>query len=469
MRANLILDTDSYKASHFLQYPQDMQGMFSYLESRGGQYPKTVFFGLQYLLAEYISKRLSLADIIEAEDFFTDHGEPFPKDAWLKICEKYNGILPVRIRAVPEGTVVPVSNILMSVESTTRDPDIAWLPSWIETQMMRLWYPITVATQSFYCKKSILESLMRTADDPWAEIDFKLHDFGSRGVSSRESAAIGGAAHLVNFKGSDTVEGIRLANHYYMCPMAAFSIPAAEHSTITSWGRDREHEAYANMVAKFCKPGALVACVSDSYDLWHVIQNVWGGSLHQAVKDSGATLVIRPDSGEPVNVVLNALHMLDNKIGCTINSKGFKVLPSYYRLIQGDGVNPESIRAILDRMEMEGFSGSNIAYGMGGALLQHVNRDTQRFAYKCSAAFMADGTTRDVFKDPVTDHGKMSKRGCLDLVKDGNTFQTIQRTPITAHLSELQTVYDPTGNVTRVSSLDAIRARVNAALKAEVG
>lgn len=469
MRYNAILDVDSYKSSHFLQYPADMQGMFSYLESRGGVYPKTVFFGLQYLLSEYLSKPVSYTDVDEATEFFKAHGEPFPRLSWLRVVEDYGGQIPVRIRAIPEGSLVPTSNILMSVESVTKDPELAWLVSWIETMMMRLWYPTTVATKSFYAKKTILEALIRTSDDPWAEIDFKLHDFGARGVSSRESAAIGGAAHLANFKGSDTVEGIRLANLVYHHPMAAFSIPAAEHSTITSWGRDKEHEAYANMVTKFCKPGALVACVSDSYDLWNVIANVWGGSLHDAVKKSGATLVIRPDSGDPLAVVQETLTLLEQKVGMTKNSKGFKVLPPYYRIIQGDGVNPKSIGEILGMMKALGYSASNIAFGMGGGLLQQCDRDTQKFAYKCSAAFMADGTTRDVFKDPVTDHGKMSKRGCLDLIEnERGEFQTVQRNAVTAHRSVLKTVYEP-GHVHLIETLDQIRARANEYLKVEVG
>lgn len=483
--SNLILDTDSYKASHANQYPPDMQGMFSYLESRGGVYPATVFFGLQYLLNK-LATPLDELMVYEAEHFFAAHGEPFPEKAWFKVVKEHKGLLPIRIRAVPEGSLVPVSNILMSVESVTADPELAWLPSWVETMFMRLWYPTTVATQSFYAKKTILEHLQRSAEDPWAEIDFKLHDFGARGVSSLESAGIGGAAHLVNFKGSDTVEGIRFANHYYHSPMSGFSIPATEHSTITSWGRDHEHEAYANLVKCFCKPGATVACVSDSYDLWNVLENVWGGSLHEAVKNSGATIVIRPDSGDPAEIVLQTLDMLRRKVGMSLNTKGYLVLPKYYRIIQGDGVNPKSIDEILKKIQAHGYSASNVAFGMGGVNLQQVNRDTQKFAYKCSAAFMADGTVRDVYKDPVTDHGKMSKRGLLDLIQvrdavirtsevevpvrlvdAAGTYQTIKRTDVTSEFSAMRTVYEP-GHIHLIEKLDDIRARANLALKREL-
>lgn len=471
MRSNLILDTDSYKSSHFLQYPSNMSSMFSYLESRGGAYKKTVFFGLQYLLREYLSQCITPADVIEAEMFFKDHGEPFPTAAWNKVVNVHNGHIPLTIRAVTEGSVVPTHNILMSVESATQDPELAWMVSWMETMLMRLWYPITVATTSYECKKTILKHLMKTSDDPWAEINFKLHDFGGRGVSSRESAAIGGAAHLANFMGSDTVEGIRTANMCYYSPMAAFSIPAAEHSTITSWGRDKEDEAYANMVSRFCKPGALVACVSDSYDLYRVVEEVWGGKLHKQIQESGATLVVRPDSGDPATVVVNTLDLLARRVGKSMNKKGYYNLPPYFKVIQGDGVNIQSIDEILTKMELSGWSGSNVAFGMGGALLQKCDRDTQKFAYKCSSAIV-DGKQRDVFKDPVTDPGKASKKGPLDLIlNERGEYQTVARTSLTAGMSQLRTVYEygETGSRFDISTdLATIRARIDASLKQEL-
>ena len=467
MRSNLLLDVDSYKASHPAgMYPPKMESMFSYLESRGGKYSSTVMFGLQYLLAEYLAGKVTYHDLEQAETFFKSHGEPFPYDSWEKVIRQHNGQIPIIIKAVKEGSVVPTHNVLMTVESATKDTDLAWMVSWMETMLMRMWYPITVATQSYECKKTILRHLMKTADDPWGEIDFKLHDFGSRGVSSRESAGIGGMSNLVNFKGSDNIEGVRFANDYYHSLMAGFSIPASEHSTITAWGRDKEHEAYANLVAKFCKPGAIVACVSDSYDLYNVVENVWGGSLRQAIQDSGATLVIRPDSGDPATVVCCILDMLkrNKNVGMSMNSRGYYVLPKYLRVIQGDGVNGESINEILTKMALSGHSTSNIAFGMGGALLQKVDRDTQKFAYKCSSC-VVDGVQRDVYKDPVTDPGKMSKCGLLDLIEnERGDYQTVQRTSLTASMSKLQTVYEP-GHIVLSQDLETIRASVNLSLQ----
>ncbi len=313
---NLILGTDSYKSSHIGLFPPGTAGLYSYLESRGGKYGSTLFFGLQALCKEYLEGPVvEYDDVDEAEDFFGKHGEPFDAGAWRGLIDDHGGTLPLRIRAVAEGTVVPTHNVLMSVEST--DPKYFWLPSYLETMLLRgIWYPTTVATQSHYIKRTILEYLNETSDAPLAELPFKLHDFGARGVSSAESAGIGGMAHLVNFKGSDTVEGVRYAQLYYGCEggMPGFSIPATEHSTIISWGRDRELDAYRNVVAKFAKPGALFACVSDSYDLWNVLENVWGGELRQTLEQSGATLVVRPDSGNPAEVVLKTLQTLQRKV-----------------------------------------------------------------------------------------------------------------------------------------------------------
>lgn len=417
---NLILDTDSYKSSHYLQYPPGTLNLFNYLESRGGKFDKTVFFGLQYLLKEYLSKQVTMEQVSEANEFFKKHGVPFNLDGWMRVVTKHGGYLPLRIKALPEGTVVPTKTPLLTCEVT--DPELFWLVGWFETMIMRLWYPITVASLSYHIKDIIKKYMTETADT-LDGLPFKLHDFGSRGVSSRESAAIGGAAHLVNFMGSDTLVGVQMARDYYGEDMAGFSIPAAEHSTITSWGKDNEAKAYENMLTQFAKPGAILAVVSDSYDIWHAADKIWGEQLRQKVIESGATVVIRPDSGDPVSVVNKLLFVLDARFGSRTNSKGYRVLNNV-RIIQGDGINEHSIEAILKGAKLAGFSADNIAFGMGGALLQQVNRDTQRFAYKCSAIqkeLPSDGTSNaqklsewsDVFKSPVDDPGKKSKAGRL--------------------------------------------------------
>ena len=414
---SILLNTDSYKVSMWRQYPAGTTGVYSYIESRGGRYDRTVFFGLQAFIKEYLQVPITQDDIDIADEILTAHGEPFNRAGWQYILDKHAGYLPVVIRAVPEGTVVPVKNVLATIENT--DPECFWLTTWLETALLRaIWYPTTVATQSYTIKQVIKDFLEKTGDPTL--IDFKLHDFGARGVSSLESAGIGGAAHLINFMGTDTISGVLYAREYYNAGIAGFSIPAAEHSTITSWGRDNEVKAYENMVKQFAKPGSIVAVVSDSYDIFNAASNLWGESLKQSVIDSGATVVIRPDSGDPVEVNRRLVEILGEKFGYTTNAKGFKVLNNV-RLIQGDGINELTVRSILGAFMANGWSADNIAFGMGGALLQAIDRDTQKFAMKCSSALI-NGEWVDVQKDPITDSGKKSKAGRVQLWKSGGEY-----------------------------------------------
>lgn len=451
---NLILNTDSYKVSHFAQYPAGTTFVSSYIESRGGVYPQTVFFGLQAFLKEYLSKPITAADIDEAEAVSGAHGVPFNRPGWEHILKVHNGFLPIEIEAVAEGSVVPTGNVLVQVMNT--DADCAWLTSYIETALLRaIWYPTTVATVSWNCRNIIARYLDDTADSNEG-LPFKLHDFGSRGASSEEAAALGGLAHLVNFMGTDTLSAIMAARRYYGADMAGFSIPAAEHSTITSWGRDGESAAYANMLKQFGGAGRLLAVVSDSYDLWNAIDNLWGGELKAQVEAMGGTVVVRPDSGDPVEVVPLAIEKLMAKFGYRTNSKGYRVLPDCVRLIQGDGVCAASIEAILAALKAQGLSADNVAFGMGGELLQKVNRDTQKFAMKASAACV-NGEWRDVYKDPVTDPGKRSKRGRLALLREGTGYRTVNRSDAPAG-NVLVPVFR-NGQLLVEWSLDDVRAR----------
>ena len=421
---NLLLNTDSYKVSMFKQYPAGTTGVYSYIESRGGRYDSTVFFGLQAFIKEYLLDPITQADIDVADEILTAHGEPFNREGWQYILDTHKGYLPVVIRAVPEGTVVPVKNVLATIENT--DPKCFWLTTYLETALLRaVWYPTTVATQSKSIKNVIKGYLEKTGDP--SLIDFKLHDFGARGVSSMESAGIGSAAHLVNFMGTDTITGILYAREYYNAGIAGFSIPAAEHSTITSWGRENEVEAYRNMLKQFGREGSILAVVSDSYDIFNAASKLWGEQLKEEVIASGATVVIRPDSGDPEGVCVKLVQILDQKFGHTVNDKGFKVLNNV-RMIQGDGVNESTIRMILGHFCVLGYSADNIAFGMGGALLQQLDRDTQKFAMKCSSAEI-NGEWVDVQKDPITDAGKKSKAGRVTLWQSGGEFASGVKPP----------------------------------------
>lgn len=451
---NLILNTDSYKTSHYVQYPLGTEFVSSYIESRGGVYANTIVFGLQAFIKAYLSKSVTKEDIDEAEIVLTAHGVPFNRDGWEYILSAYDGYLPLEIQAVPEGTLLPTNNVMVQVKNT--DPKCAWLTSYIETALLRaIWYPTTVATVSKSCKEIIKRYMEETADSTDG-LAFKLHDFGARGASSEESSALGAAAHLVNFMGTDTVSGLLAAKRYYGADMAGFSIPAAEHSTITSWGKPNESAAYKNMLKQFGGKDKLLAVVSDSYNLWNAIDNIWGEELIEDVKKMEGTLVVRPDSGDPVEIVSETIERLMAKFGSRYNSKGYRVLPDCIRVIQGDGVNLESIAAILEALKIRKISAENIAFGMGGELLQKVNRDTQKFAMKASA-IQINGKWQDVYKDPITDPGKRSKRGRLALIKNANNnFLTIREDELGAMNNELITVYR-NGDLLKEWSFEEIR------------
>lgn len=425
---SIMFDTDSYKWSHYAQYPEGTEYIWDYISSRGGQYVKTTFFGLQMFIKKYLQGQVVTQEAIEvAELFAKEHGVPFNREGWQYILDVHGGKLPIKIRAVREGTHVPYKNILVSVTNT--DPKCAWLPSFIEPALLcGVWYPTTVATRSRFIKDVIRRYLINTSDD-LSGLDFKLHDFGRRGASSKETSGIGAAAHMSNFKGSDNMIGILYAMKFYAekdgsSPVVGYSIPASEHSSMTILGPEGELEQMRRMLTQFGKKFALMACVSDGYDIYAACHK-WG-SLKDEIIASGSIVVVRPDSGDPVDVTVKCFDILDKYFGHTVNSKGFKVLNNV-RLIYGDGINELTINSILMKMEWCRWSADNIAFGMGGELLQTPNRDTNKWAMKASAA-QINGGWRDVFKDPVTDPGKKSFKGRMSLFRSHLTgeYQTLR-------------------------------------------
>lgn len=430
---NLILLTDSYKPTHPDQYERGTTEVYSYMEARSGAYPLVTSLGDQYFAQKFFTKRVTTFDVHEAVDYYGAHfgtTKVFDADRWRHIVNAHGGLLPLSIRWVPEGTQVPLRNVLRTVVNT--DPACYWLPGQIEGLYLQTWYPSTVATQAG-AERRVVEKWLERTGDP-AGIDFKVHDFGFRGCSSPESAAIGGLGHLVYFKGTDTVPALWLARNYYGEPMAGYSILASEHSTITSWGREREVDAYRNLLSIARERGLpLYACVSDSYDLFHAITNLWGGVLRDEVLAMNGTLVIRPDSGDLFTVVPDAIEAAMRAFGYTKNAKGFAVLPPQVRFIQGDGIKgPEVIDQLYKTLWKRGLSADNLAVGEGGGKLQGVTRDTCGFAFKASHTIV-NGQHRDVFKDPATGGGKASKRGYLALQKDTvrdasgrHTYHTVQ-------------------------------------------
>lgn len=440
---NIMLLSDSYKTSHWRQYPPNTTEVYSYFESRGGKFDQVVFFGLQYFLKRYLQgKVVTRAKIDAAERIVNAHmglGEMkhFNREGWEYILSAHGGKLPIHIKAAPEGMVVPVKNVLMTVVNT--DPKCFWLTNYLETLLVQVWYPMTVATQSRAQKKVILDAMINTGTDlknmpnklpvplKMISVGYQLNDFGCRGVSSMETASIGGAAHLVNFCGSDTMPGLCTAIEYYNLPLAAVvgtSVPAAEHSTITSWTKAGEKAAFENMLKQY--PEGIVAVVSDSYDIYNACEKLWGTELKDLISCRAAPgrLVVRPDSGDPKTIVVDVLRSLGKHFPPTTNSAGYKVLPSYIRVIQGDGISYESMQEILKNMQDNKWAAENVCFGSGGALLQKMDRDTQKCAFKCCEAIV-DGKARPVFKDNVTDQGKKSKQGRLKLVKRQGVITTL--------------------------------------------
>lgn len=245
---------------------------------------------------------------------------------------------------------------------------------------------------------------------------------------------------------------VLLMEYYGAQEAAGYSIPAAEHSTITSWGRHHEYDAFANMLKQY--PTGLVAVVSDSYDIYKACE-AWGNRFRDQILKRDGGLVIRPDSGYPPKVVCEILDILEDNFGSIKNKAGFKELPPQVRVIQGDGIDRNMIRTILEAMVARGWAADNLAFGSGGGLLQQFNRDTSKYAFKCSAIKQNGEWNNDISKDPVTDHGKKSKAGRLSLVEIAGKLCTVQGNHPDSVLRE---VYR-NGELLIDDTLDAIRER----------
>lgn len=311
--------------------------------------------------------------------------------------------------------------------------------------------------------RQVIDEAFDKSVDP--EFDFlrtsRLHDFGFRGTSSLEQSVLGGIAHLLNFEGSDTMSACYYAQYHLNGgkPVAS-SIPATEHSVMTSW--ETEEEAVQNMIDNFGE--GLFAAVADSYD-YHKYLNTVLPKVAEQIKQKGGMMVIRPDSGDPVECVLAGLEAAAKYFGYSVNSKGYKVI-SNAAVIQGDGIDYHVICAILDATLKAGFSAQNVAFGMGAGLLQKHNRDTMSFATKLSHITYANGDVRDVMKTPTTDSGKFSLPGKLKVLRQNGVAMAYPKSATwedkTLEKNELRVVYD-CGPVSEVwdSSFDETRERVS--------
>jgi nicotinamide phosphoribosyltransferase len=462
-KENLVLMTDGYKLCHWNQYPHDTQGVYSYFESRkGATFPSTVFFGLQHIIKQFLLKPVCREDVMKAKWIarsYFGNDALFNEQGWNHILTAHNGYLPLRIKAVPEGSVIPTGNVLMTVENT--DPACYWLTNAMESLLTHVWYPSTVASLSYHTKLMLKAYLEKTADSE-AGLPFMLHDFGYRGAATNDAAAIGGAAHLINFKGTDTLTPIILAMHDYGAELEglAASVPATEHSVMTSLGREGEMDVVKQVMDE--NPAGIVSVVADSYDIYHFVNTVTTNQFREAIEARDGVFVIRPDSvttkdDTPEKLVRWIAKTVDFNMGSTVNSKGYKVLNPKVRILWGDGIDPIGIDKILSMLEQAGFSAENMVFGMGGGLLQKVNRDTQRFAFKASAQ-KRGGTWHDVFKSPL-DASKVSKKGRLMLTHVGNDeYHTVVEYLEGAGPDFLETVFE-NGKLVREQTFDDIRER----------
>ncbi|WP_425100772.1 nicotinate phosphoribosyltransferase [Tropicibacter sp. S64] len=454
---NILFDTDSYKLSHYAQYPDGTEAVSSYIEARSpfGEIDRLVFFGLQVELARLAGPVVTQAALDQAAPVLKAHGFDVYLHGWQRIIDDFGGCLPIEIDALPEGTRVPVRIPQLRIRNTA--PGFGWLVGFLETRLLRaVWYPTTVASVSHFLVKAIRERLVLT-DGSDAGAEFKLHDFGARGASSREAAALGGLAHLVASRGTDTVPALVLARNLYGADMAGFSIPATEHSTMTALGPDGELRQMERFLD--ANPTGIIACVSDSYDLFRAIRNYWGDALEAKVMARQGTLVIRPDSGDPVEIVPDVIEALMARFGCQMTAQGYRLLPPQVRVIQGDGINATSLVEIMEAMMARRLAIGNIAFGMGGALLQKVDRDSFGYAMKASA-ILIDGQWRDIFKDPVTAGGsKTSKRGRQGvLLSDSGAMAARRQENIPAGADALRPVFRD-GQLLRRWALEEVRAR----------
>lgn len=472
LQVNPILAVDSYKLSHAFAYPDNVTGMFSYIEARTGGRDIMIPFGLQMWLKDFMTIQITEAMIDEAEAFAASHGEPFKRSNWEKVIKVYNGYLPLVIRAVPEGTPVKSGNAIVTVKC--EDEDLFWLCSYIETALLRaVWYGTTIASMDYDIKGEI-KRFYEISGAEMAMLPFALHDFGGRGVTSAEQARYGGAAHLVNFMGSDTVEGVRAANYYYNIEMAAWSVPATEHSVECSFGKspEQEIEYLRHVITKLGKKGGIVSIVIDGYDVYRAAKALCV-ELHDLIIESGCKIVFRPDSGDMIQVIPALLRLQEKYFGSVTNAKGYRKI-NHVGLLQGDGIDHMAVKTVLGNIMAMGFSADNIVFGSGGALLQKVNRDTYKFAMKASAVLIKTASGENgplgqtqgtrwigIAKDPITDPGKKSKEGVLTLVRNVKTgeLKTMKLDDLDEGYEDMMvTVYDH-GVLSNETTLAEVRAR----------
>ena len=480
-KMNPLLLTDGYKLGHKEQYPEGTTLVYSNWtprKSRIDGIDKVVFFGLQYFIKEYIIKRFN-------EDFFNQ-----PKDEvvaeYKKYVDHYLGIdydvshiaalhelgyLPIEIKALPEGSEVPI-RVPMFILVNTK-PEYFWLTNYLETLLSSIiWQPCTSASIAKQYQKILMQFATETDKENVEFITWQGHDFSMRGMSGTESAISSGMGHALSFSGSDTLPVAKAFENYYKADvtkdLVIGSVNATEHSVMCAGSKDDEIGTFRRLLETY--PAGILSVVSDTWDLWKVLTE-YLPKLKAEILDRDGKLVIRPDSGDPVDIICGCDHenptvakgvieLLWDEFGGTINAQGYKVLNPKIGAIYGDSITIDRATQICERLKEKGFASTNVVLGIGSFTYQYNTRDTFGFAMKATYVEVK-GEGREIFKDPITDDGtKKSAKGLIQLFKkNGEIVLKDQATPEEEKQGLLQTVFKD-GNLLIDESLSAIRERV---------
>lgn len=481
---NPILQIDGYKLDHRRQYPPKTTRVYSNWTARGSRIEgqtEVVFLGLQYFLKRYLGDEFRsgfFSRAIEQVRFDYAHRVNSylgPNTIGTEHIEALHrlGYLPLEVRALPEGTRVPLRVPMLTIENT--HDDFAWLPNYFETLMSNiLWMPTTSATSAARLRDLLDRAAVATGGDP-AFVPWQGHDFSFRGMAGAEAAALSGLGHLVFFTGTDTIPAIELAEDYYFRqngPNVGFiggSVAATEHSVMCADGPVGERETFERLLALY--PTGIVSVVSDTWDLWKVLTVTLPALKHSILARDGK-LVIRPDSGDPVAILCGdpsapidsparkgVVELLWDLFGGTTSPTGHRVLDAHVGCIYGDAITFERANAILTNLYRKGFASTNVVFGVGSFTYQYVTRDTYGFAMKATWV-RVNGEGRDIYKTPITDSGeKNSARGRLAVVPgpDGKLGLINQASAEDQARSELKLVWRD-GAFLRWQSFDDVRA-----------
>lgn len=487
-----VLLKDGYKVGHKFQYPADTLQVYSNITPRSGKRrvdggEGTVWFGLQYFIMEYLQRQFEenffarpRADVVAEYKRRIDNylGPDAVAVDHIGFLHEV-GYLPLRIRALPEGTLVPYGVPPMTITNTV--DEFFWLTNMLETLMSSvLWKASTSATTAFLFRR-VFEEWAEKTGGARAFVPFQGHDFSFRGMCGVEDAAVSGGAHLLSFLGTDTIPAIDFLEKFYGAnsdtEMVGVSVAATEHSVMCMGLPEGEQQTFERLITDVY-PGGIVSVVSDTWDFWRVLTE-YLPALRDKVLARDGKLVIRPDSGDPVKIVcgdpdapagsperLGAITLLWHTFGGTTNDKGYRTLDSHVGLIYGDGINRERQRGILEGLANEGFASDNVVLGLGSYTYQYVTRDTDGWAMKATWGRTASRGPIEIFKDPVTDDGtKRSARGLLSVRREppldprGKLYLHQQATPWEEATSLLGTVFQD-GELLRLETLAGIRARI---------